>query len=288
MGFLQEWVGFEESPEYEVKVNTIVNFWSNPCNAPWSVYIETLYPALGFMFLALVDTSLLDIARSYLRPRGGLTRGHNRKKGRRRGRIPRIPDSADLFARMIPGATIYQGMEYGANTRFLWQIDGIVQRGLWYWLVLDATTDGLYYWAQGIKEERYCQPTNRPGFFATTPSVTEVAFFGLWFPSVKWTTSWAEPGFGITIGNLDTPPGRWVFTYHATYHNPGPYTGRVYVRLKNTGPQGQGSVFLDVGQTADLTFSVEFNGGPFYQLETRTAGVSGISGGAGIISVQKA
>lgn len=288
MSYLQRWVGFEESPEFDVKVNTIVDFWSNPCNAPWTVYLETLYPALGHMFIALVDTSLLDIARSYLRPRGGLTRGPRRKKGRRRGRIRGIPDTADLFARMIPGATVWQGMEYGANTRFLWQIDGIIQRGLWYWLVMDATTDGFYWWAQGIKEEGFCKPTNRAGLFATQPHLPAFSLFGAFYPLGGWNISWTEPGFDIFLGTISTPPGNWVVTFFGTYRNAGPNNGLVKVRLNGTGPAGNVEVLIPPFGQADLSFTVQVKGGPNYQLETTTIGTPFMEGEAGILSVQRA
>lgn len=288
MGIIQDYVGWEDSPDIDVKVNTIVDFWSNPCNAPYSVYIETLYPALGRMFLVIIDTSLLDIARSYLRPREGLTRGHNRKKGRRRGRIPRIPDTADMFARMIPGAKAFEGMEYGANTKFLWQVDGIIQRGLWYIVFVDATTEGLYYWAQGIKEEKFCQPTNRPGIFLTNPSPFATAFFGLWFPSPGWSISWQEPGYDWFFTDLTVPEGRHEFAYRAEYVNDGDAWGRVEVRLKGAGAENQGSVIVPPREGRTLTFGGGLRGPARYVLEQRCFGTPFIDGENGIISVQKA
>jgi hypothetical protein len=281
MGLIQRYVGFEDSPDLAFKVNAIVDFWSNPCDAPWTIYIETLYPAAGRFFLAIIDTSLLDIAREYLRPRQGLTRGNNRKKGRRRGRIgiPRV--DGQMIGKLIPGASIWAANEYGANTKFLWQIDGIIQRGLWYVVLLDATAEGFYWWAQGIKEIGFCKPINRPGIFADNNAPLATAFFGQWYPSPGWNVHWKEGGFDWLITTLSTPSTWVAFNYNAFYDNTGSAWGRVEVRLKGAGADLFGSVIVPPHSSRQLNMSGTFRGGATFQLEQRCLGTPWIKGRQG-------
>jgi hypothetical protein len=287
MGLIQDWVGFEESPDFEIKVNTIIDFWSNPCNAPWTVYVETLYPALGRMLLVLVDTSLLDLLKTYLEPRQGSTRGPRRKKGRRRGGRIGIPDPAVMIAKLIPGRSMWEGMDIGANARFLWQIDGIIDRGLWYWLIVDATTEGFYWWAVGIQEERFCQPTNRPGIFCTNPHPLATAFLGLWYPSTGWNISWKDGTFDYFIASLNTPSGNIAFTYRAKYVNEGNAWGTAGVRLRFAGPDLVKEIVVPPKSEAELVMTGTFKGGPIYALEQRSTGTPFIYGQDGVFFAQK-
>src|SRR5690606_41018058 len=43
------------------------------------------------------------------------------------------------------------------GVRALWFIDGVIQRLLWWWLVIDLTTDFLYEWTSLVNESIYCR-----------------------------------------------------------------------------------------------------------------------------------
>jgi hypothetical protein len=286
MGIIQDYVGFEESPDFEIKVNTIIDFWSNPCNAPWTVYVETLYPALGRMLLVIVDVSLLDLIKTYLEPRGQSTRGNKRKKGRRRA-IPRgIPDPSDLLARLIPGRDFFEGRRAGPNEAFIWRIDGIIDRGLWYWLIIDATTEGFYWWAMGIKEERFCQPTNRPGMLATSSNPFAIALAGNWIAAGNFTKQWGEPDIDIFISALNVPAGNYTVSYIATYANPHNAYAQFSVRLRGAGPDAVYTVIIPPAQTRTVSFSFPLRGPTVLPFESNTSGVLWLHGSDAVIIVQ--
>jgi hypothetical protein len=285
MGLISRYVGFEDSPDLDFKVNAIIDFWSNPCDAPWTVYIETLYPAAGRFFLAIIDTSLLDIAREYLRPRAGLTRGNQRKKGRRRGwrGLPRV--DGQMIGRLIPGAQTLAGMEYGANTKFLWQIDGIIQRGLWYVVLIDATTDGFYWWAQGIKEIGFCKPINRPFAFAYTDRPFAIAFAGLWFIAGVFTKRWGPPEVDISFSNVHTPGAGYRCHAFCSFHNPHNFFADLRLRWRGAPSGTWGKVVIPPKTTAYVETTALTPRGGSLGLESRLTGVLWLEGQWGSITV---
>jgi hypothetical protein len=142
-----------KKPSYIDKVN-FIQFWlSNPCNFPWMVYIETAIPAAGKAVWQLVEFGFLDLIRAFFRPktlRGGR---HGRKP--RRGKKPKaaIPEVAEAVAERIPGYGPVAHREVSDGVKTLWRIDGVVQRVLYYWLLVDVISDFWYNWLVGIVED---------------------------------------------------------------------------------------------------------------------------------------
>lgn len=43
-------------------------------------------------------------------------------------------------------------------------MDGVIQRGLWYWLLIDLVVETAYQWASNILESAYCKCPEAAGF----------------------------------------------------------------------------------------------------------------------------
>lgn len=285
MGFLQDYVGYESPPDYETQVNTIIDFWSNPCDAPWHVYLRTLWPVLGQLFIILVDTDELDLLRAYLRPRQGLTRGANRKKGRRRGLNRGIPDTPELIAKYLPGREAIAGRNVGGNEQFLWTIDGVIQRGLWYWLVVDLTIQGFYLWGTAIREEGYCNPVNRPRLYATDPSPLCAYLFGNFTIAGNFIPAWADFGYDITGSSVTIPAGGHILRYWAEFTGEWSPEGQITIRARWHDGEAQQSEVIDKGQTTSLGLTVQVMGPAVVTFEQRWLATPGCQGANGVISV---
>lgn len=148
------------------RVNYIVDFVEDPCQAPWTVYVRCAVPPLGRVALILLDIDIWDIFRAYFRPAGLRSWSHARliRKGKRF--LPDIPDINEMIGRHLPGAKILRGRMFSQLQRYLWIIDGVVQRALWWWLVIDLVTGYLYSWGSLVNESWYCRLGDKSGVLA--------------------------------------------------------------------------------------------------------------------------
>lgn len=149
-------------PSYLDKVNTIIDFVEHPCQAPWQVYVELALIPAGKAILQLVEPSLLDIVRAYFRPKG-LRKGRHGRHGRRRGRRGGIPDTSELIGHHLPGYNATSMRHVSDGVKFLWLVDGVIQRVFWYWLIADVTLDFFYNWTSAIQKSEYCKYQDQGG-----------------------------------------------------------------------------------------------------------------------------
>lgn len=142
-------------------VNTIKRVWQNPCDAPWYVYAEAAKEPAGKFGLGLLSFGLDDVVRGMTRPAGaGRAAGHARpsrrgKKGKRRlkGGIPEVGE-------MVGSNLLTEDFREPAQSdglKALWKLDGVIQRGLFYWLLADLTSDFAYEFSTGIIQTEYCR-----------------------------------------------------------------------------------------------------------------------------------
>jgi hypothetical protein len=140
-------------PSWIDKVNFITDFWSSPCSSTWYVYVETAWAAFGKVALVLVDIGLTDIIRSTMRPKG-LRQARHGRKGRRGGRrIPSIPEPSDMVAKRIPGQRMLHNRWTDGGTKFLWRLDGVGQKAMNRYMIVNLVTDFLYDWGTGIIDD---------------------------------------------------------------------------------------------------------------------------------------
>lgn len=192
---------------YFDKVNYVIDSWVRPCEAPWYVYIETLWPAALEGFLVLITFGWADVARGYWRPKGMRGRRFGKRKGKWRRRIPRFPEIGNLIGSQLPGAERFKDRHWGAGGRHLWAIDGVAQRLLFGWLVIDVTVDFFYNWTTLLNLTAWCKNSHLGRF-----SYQNLA----WFPTANG--GWRLAGFGWKDYQHGTPT--WVFNHGSTGARP--------------------------------------------------------------------
>jgi hypothetical protein len=143
-------------PTFIDKVNAIIDYVENPCEAPWMLYVETALPAAGQAILTLLDFGFDDVVRGALRPRGLRSHKHTRRGRRGRGLGNAIPEIGELIGANLPGAQQAKGRQVSQGVKNLWLVDGVIQRGLFWWLVADVTFEFLYAWASAIQATKVC------------------------------------------------------------------------------------------------------------------------------------
>lgn len=148
--------------------NAVIDYAESGCHPDWHVYIETLFPAVGQVVIAILAFGIDDVLRGYFRPAGGRGFG-GLGRASRRGRAPTkaqrargvvrggIPEVGELLGRNLPGATLVKGRNVSKGERWIWKIDAIGQRALWYWLVADITEDFVVNWTSALMRSEQCE-----------------------------------------------------------------------------------------------------------------------------------
>jgi hypothetical protein len=154
------------------QVNFVVNAWDVACEEPWTVYVETALPAALDLIIAWASFGFDDVVRGYFRPntagRRGLPLGtglgaparsarHGRRGARSRGRGRRFPEFGEMIGKRLPGQKAVASRHVTDGVRNLWQIDGMIQRGLYHWMVVDTLTQFAYDWTSALYSTRACQ-----------------------------------------------------------------------------------------------------------------------------------
>jgi len=141
----------EAAPErYYKRLNTVVDMFEWYCQDHILLYVQTLFPALGQLVLGLLAFDWDDVVRGFLRPYG---------PGGRKSLVfdPRkakwewdVPELGEEIGKRIPLAKIIKSSKVWQKTRFLWIVDGVIQRALYFYLLIDLLTDFLYNWSSAI------------------------------------------------------------------------------------------------------------------------------------------
>lgn len=137
-------------PSWLQKVNFIRKWISNPCDTPYAIYAETAIKPAGDLLLALIGFGLDDVVRGFFRPRGLRSRRHGRKG--RKGSRPKelIPEVGEIIGKNIPGAEDVNARKVTDGVKTLWIVDGLLQRALYFWMMLSLPVDFGYDWISGI------------------------------------------------------------------------------------------------------------------------------------------
>lgn len=224
-----------ERPSFGDKVNGIVRFIEDPCEAPWIVYLELAKEPLKNAILTWFTFGLADVMRGAFRPKGVRGRRHGRgrgkggaragKIGRALSRVPGIGDDVGNFiGKRLPGAHGLNQRHVSQGVKNMWFIDGVLQRGLWWWLVIGMTTDFLYEWTSLLQQSEFCKRTAQRGLYASGVTGGALAIQG-WIAQAGMTEqrNYGGGSFSGTIAFMGA--GKWNVAFALTmeqFGNPGP------------------------------------------------------------------
>lgn len=169
-------------PKGNDKINYIINFFLDVCDAPFQLYITTLWPALMEALISYYALDMVQIFTRYVKPpgvypqkRGAPHSQGDRKKGkprtwRRYWRSFSNFDPNNSVADLIPDTGTQYGRPVTWGVRTLWQLYDLEQRTMYWIMCYEITEQFFYKWASGVANSRYCKEQYRPwvmGVFAT-------------------------------------------------------------------------------------------------------------------------
>lgn len=180
------------------KVNFVIDAWTTGCDAPWYIYIETMKPALLAAFITLITFGWDDALRGAFRPKG-LGRRTGKRKGKFLRKIPRLPETGDMFGKALPIAEqVDDFTSWNGLGKTLWRIDTAMQAAMFWWLVAEVTEDFAFEWTSLLYESYWCQP-DPPGKFSYRKTDYQV------FHDNAWTRIW----FGTE--DYEEVPPEWLY-----------------------------------------------------------------------------
>jgi hypothetical protein len=143
------------------KVNYVIDYFENPCDAPFLVYVETLLPAVLEAFVTLEEYDPNQIIRNFSRPRG-LRSGRHGRLGRANGKRGfGIPDINDEIADFFKESADFEKRTISNGVRHLYTVLDVLEKGLFYLLLADLATEFAYRFTSLIKRTEACTGKHR-------------------------------------------------------------------------------------------------------------------------------
>jgi len=228
------------------RVNFVTKMWNNPCDAPWTVYVETAKPAALDALVAIACFDIGDVVRFIFRP-AGLRSGRHGRKARRGANRRRAKGIRALLARKLPPFKRLQQRKITQGVKTLWIIDGIGQRLLWWWLLADVASGFLYNWTTMVYKSEKCQMALAPGAVLRTGNSQIFLSFAGWQNVHFLNEEYQRGGAHIALFVYTIGGGSYELVATVTVANgfPDPIEAEMRLRVVNS----QGTKFVEGGAT---------------------------------------
>lgn len=238
----------KRNPSFIDKVNYIVDFVDEPCHVPWFVYVETAIIPLGGLLFDLLTFGWGDVARGALRPKNVRSARHFRK-GRRGSKAHGIPEVGNEIGSFLGRSLGLDKPLASQGVRYVWLFDEGVQRASFWWLVIDAAADFMFYWSSNLHRVAGCGP--------------EVSDAHLWQQNdVTWslaTDQWI--GMGIKDLTYGEPFPKWPVSFAGGAH--GAFMVHGGTGVKPTRPDASGlQLGISIGGATPLEETLSDPGSP--------------------------
>jgi len=198
------------------KIEFIVSMLMDPCDAPITVWLQMMWKPLGKLLLAWYSIDLSQVLTAYLRPYWRIERtrswrhygggGRGNRPGKGKGRFnPLSWDPNEFIGKGLHGWEEIEGFRAIPGEITFWAIEGVIERILFFWMVLDLGTDFLYEWTSSVAATRYCAASRDAVLYAKAPGYPLLGIFG-WdtvgiLDVVKERHILFFNGFGVVVGH---------------------------------------------------------------------------------------
>ena len=150
------------------RLNYVADFLFDPCDAPFTLYVETMLPALLEAAILWYSPVPDEIFTAWARPSRAMGRLRSARKGTRgsksgrkgpKTRLGKIIafDTNEFIGKRLPGAELLGEATLFRGTFFLWRIFGALQLLGFIWLVWEVISGFWVKWFSLLYETEYCQ-----------------------------------------------------------------------------------------------------------------------------------
>lgn len=149
------------------RIQFVIHFLMDPCDAPITVYMEAFRDAFTQLVIAWYALDLKNIITAYLRPqnyvieRRFLRHWGGGEKKKRPTSWEKVWQASGIDPNEWLGENLWGGDEVRARkvppmAQWFWVIEGVIERLLFYFFVLDQVTRFAYSWTSSIVYSEYC------------------------------------------------------------------------------------------------------------------------------------
>jgi hypothetical protein len=162
---------FNPLEKFERHLDWILNTLTDMCDAPITVWIQKLWKPLGKLILSWYAVDLKNIFTAWLRPGlysiegrsnrhwGGGGRGKKRTGFKTPWRVIQTVvgwDPNEIIGKALAGHDELRVRALPPGSAFMWIFEGVIERLLFYWSVIDLGTEFVYEWMSSMEETKYC------------------------------------------------------------------------------------------------------------------------------------
>jgi len=240
-------------PNWFDKINFIIAFWIDPCDAPLTVYAKTLWPAVVDFLWEYYQPDVSNVLVNLFRWRYIIPRVRTKKKGRGGQKNKKGPfgkligkvtsfDQDEWISRRISNWTALTGRKVSSKFVTLLIVEGVIER-LNFWLFMfELFLDLFYKWSSLMKKTIYCQAAGDDVLLAEGPSQPTIGIFGwiaLVMPHVRKQRG--RVTWNVSAGSFLGENGVCVVSCTVKNLQPNPISGvgiRITVHYGFTGTKG--------------------------------------------------
>jgi hypothetical protein len=166
-------------PKGNDKINYVIDFIFDMCDAPFQVYMSFLWPALMEALITYYALDMVQIFTRYVKPPGiyRQMRGSPHSKGDKKKPKPRTWrrywrsfsnfDPNNAVADLTPNDGFFPDRQVTPGVRTLWTLYDIEQRTMYWIMCYEIAEEFFYKWSTGVANSRYCKEQYRPWVMAT-------------------------------------------------------------------------------------------------------------------------
>lgn len=276
-------------PKFHEQMEFVWRAFIDPCDAPFTVWIDRMWPHLGWLVVQLFAFDLMNAFTGWVRPRlnpqGGRRRRHigGGMKGVRqhitRGLGTAVSfDPGEYLGERMAGAQEMRSRPMPPGTIAMWSFYGLMERYAYSIMVMELGTEFLYRWTSSVMNTYACKFRAAAVLLARIDWFQTQGIFG--WSAVVWQST--EKARNLTFWNsvgVSQVRGLGVLTFASTAvcdWSATP-TGIARIRLRCLGGPSEGraqtmEVEVPPGVTIQLAVTIDFQIGDLWFAETNVHG----------------
>lgn len=201
------------------QLNYLREFWSDPCDAPLTIYAKAFFPAALTALITWFTPDITNIlfnaakpVKAIARRRSGSKFRSGSKGGRGRGKRSKLNplnfDQDEFIGKRIGATTSFAGRTIGNAEFRLWMVYGVLERiGLWI-MIINLTADFFYNWMTLAEKSEFCQAQRNLIVLrerVDLGSLSILGWYGFYCPILL-----KQRGLVAGYSSVSVPAGQWV------------------------------------------------------------------------------